>query len=89
VISTDLPFSKQHSGLKEIYGLAVRELGPALLHAAAFTRSISGALIEPLSSYQDIVLTEFINPHICMVRFRGHCPYDMPDLAASLAPGNF
>ncbi len=72
-----------------IYGIATKEIAPVLLHAAAFEPgSLKGiALISPLSSYYSIVDTEFYIPdlveHTVPASLRH---YDLPDLAASLAP---
>jgi dienelactone hydrolase len=79
---------KRNTGINEIYGLARNELAPELLHAAAFCPSISRvALIEPYSSYMSIVTSRFYNYGFMY----GAVPaaleeYDLPDLAASLAP---
>lgn len=72
----------------EVYGLARKEMSAALLHAAAFTPSIKRvALVEPLSSFRSLVESRFyFSPFIT-----GAVPgmlraYDLPDLAATLAP---
>ena len=75
-------------GIKEIYGLAKKQMAPVLLHAAAFDKSISKlALIEPYSSYRAIVMDESYKAgflHSTVASSIG--VYDLPDLAASLAP---
>ena len=79
---------KKNSGITEIYGFARREMAPVLLHAAAFDPSIKRiALMEPYSSYMSIVMNRFYIP----VFMHGAVPgvlkaYDLPDLAAILAP---
>ncbi len=79
---------KRNTGINEIYGLAKNEIGPVLLHAAAFCPSISRvALIEPYSSYMSIVTSRFYNYGFIY----GAVPaaleeYDLPDLAAGIAP---
>jgi dienelactone hydrolase len=79
---------KRNTGVSEIYGLAKNEIAPVLLHAAAFCPAISRvALIEPYSSYMSIVTSRFYNYGFIY----GAVPaaleeYDLPDLAASLAP---
>jgi hypothetical protein len=75
-------------GVKELYGLAKKQLAPVLLHAAAFDKDISKvALMEPYSSYRSIVMTPDYNAdflHSTVARSIG--VYDLPDLMASLAP---
>ncbi len=72
----------------EIYALAKGEISPDLLHAAAFNPSVSRvALIEPYSSYRSIVMNRFYD----VASIHGAVPgalkaYDLPDLAASIAP---
>ena len=75
-------------GIEEVYGLAHKEMAPVMLHAAAFEPAIKRiALIEPYSSYRSIVMNHLYNPAF----IPGTVPaaleaYDLPDLAASLAP---
>jgi hypothetical protein len=75
-------------GIDEVYGIARKEMSPVLLHAAAFEPSITRvALIEPYSSYQSIVMNRFYNPKFVYSTVPGALKaYDLPDLAASLAP---
>jgi hypothetical protein len=79
---------KKTQGIDEIYGLARKEMAPVLLHAAAFDPSITRiALVQPYSSYLSIVTNRFYKPDFV----HGGIPaaleaYDLPDLAASLAP---
>jgi len=75
-------------GIDEVYGIARKEMSPVLLHAAAFEPSITRvALIEPYSSYQSIVMNQFYNPKFVYSTVPGALKaYDLPDLAASLAP---
>ena len=75
-------------GVKEIFGVARKEMSPVLLHAAAFDSDIKKvALIQPYASYRSIVMTENYNADFlhstvaCSVGI-----YDLPDLASSLAP---
>jgi len=74
--------------ISQIRGFARKEMAPVLLHAAAFCPGISSvALIEPYSSYSSVVSNKFYNPGFIY----GAVPhalkaYDLPDLAASLAP---
>jgi hypothetical protein len=75
-------------GVKEIYGLAKQQLSPVLLHAAAFDKDIiKVALIQPYSSYRAIVMNNGYNPDFLHSSVAGSIGvYDLPDLAASLAP---
>jgi dienelactone hydrolase len=71
-----------------IQALARGELGSALLHAAAFEQTIRGvALIDPLISWAELVghqyYRTFYVPHAVPGALRD---YDLPDLAAVLAP---
>jgi hypothetical protein len=73
---------------KEIYGLAKKQMSPVLLHAAAFDKDITNvALIAPYSSYRSIVMNRLYDPHFIQSTVPASIGvYDLPDLAASLAP---
>lgn len=79
---------KKSPGIDEVYGFACKEMVPVLLHAAAFDPVIARvALVEPYASYRAIVMNRFYTPAF----IPGAVPaalaaYDLPDLAASLAP---
>ena len=79
---------KKNNKISEVYGVARKEMGPVLLHAAAFDTDISRiALIESYSSYQSIVMNQFYDPKFVHSIVPGALKaYDLPDLAASLAP---
>jgi hypothetical protein len=79
---------KKTSGSREIYGLALKEMVPVLLHAAVFEPSISRiALITPFSSYRSVVMTRFYKSSFVPGAVPGALKaYDLPDLEASLAP---
>ena len=79
---------KKTSGITEVYGFARKEMAPVLLHAAAFDSAITRiALIEPYSSYRSIVMNRFYDPKFIPGTVPGALKaYDLPDLAASLAP---
>ncbi|HRP56685.1 acetylxylan esterase [Agriterribacter sp.] len=79
---------KSNKNVQAVYGLAKKEMAPALLHAAAFDPSISNiALIEPYTSYRSIVMHRFYNPaFIHSMVPNALTAYDLPDLAAGLAP---
>jgi len=72
----------------EIYGVARKEMAPVLLHAAAFVPTITRvALIEPYSSYRSLVKNRYYNSDFVYSTVPGALKaYDLPDLAASLAP---
>lgn len=73
-----------------IEGVAFGEMGPVLLHAAAFTRKFSGiTLMGSLVSYGSVAMerlydARFVNQFVAGAL----AAYDLPDLAASLAPAN-
>ena len=75
-------------GINEIYGFARKEMTPVLLYAAAFDQRIAGiALIEPYSSYRSIVMNRFYHTGFVHNLVAGALTeYDLPDLAATLAP---
>jgi hypothetical protein len=72
----------------ELYALARKEMAPVLLHAAAFYPAIKRiALVEPYSSYLSIVTNRFYKSGFIYSTVPGALKaYDLPDLAASLAP---
>ncbi len=78
---------KNNQGM-EIYGVAVKEMAPLLLHAAAFDQDIRRvALIEPYSSFMSIVMNHYYNSTFISGVVPGAIKeYDLPDLAATLAP---
>jgi len=58
-----------------------------LLHAAAFNDSIGRiALIEPLVSFESVVMNRFYNTDFSDTVANALTAYDLPDLAAALAP---
>lgn len=79
---------KANTTYKEVYALAKSEMTPVLLHAAAFSKDISRiALVEPYLSYRAIVMNRFYNPGFIESTVAGAlAAYDLPDLAASIAP---
>ena len=78
----------EYHGCDEVYALAKGEMSTVLLHAAAFEPSISRvALLDPLSSYHSLVTTRYYSPRFIHGAVPGMLEsYDLPDLAASLAP---
>lgn len=74
--------------ITDIYGFARKEMSPVLLHAAAFDSTITRvALIEPYFSYRSVVMNRFYNPAFVHSFVPGALQsYDLPDIAASLAP---
>lgn len=79
---------ERNAGIKEICGLAHAEMAPVLLHAAAFGNRIARiALLSPSPSYHTIVTSYIYNAHFIQSAVAGATGvYDLPDLAASLAP---
>ncbi len=79
---------KQGSPQEEIWGMARDEMGPSLLHAAAFDSRIAGAAIVGMySSYQAVTDGERYNPKFVYSMVPGALrAYDLPDLAAAVAP---
>ncbi len=78
----------EEKGITEVSGLAKREFTPVLLHAAAFEPRINRiALIEPYSSYRSVVKNYRYSPAFLYSTVPAAIgQYDLPDLAASLAP---
>jgi hypothetical protein len=79
---------RDHHELNQVYALAEGELAPVVLHAAAFESLISRvALLGSLSSYNSIVMSRFYATRFIQGAVPGMLKsYDLPDLAASLAP---
>lgn len=79
---------KNNTAITDVYALADNELSPVLLHAAAFDQTISRvALVSPYSSYHSMVSNRFYNARYVYSSVAGALKaYDLPDLAASLAP---
>jgi len=80
--------SREDIAPESISAIARGEMCPVLLHAAAFEDSISKiALIEPLISYSSIVMNRYYSPQLIPATVAGALTaYDLPDLAACLAP---
>lgn len=74
--------------INEIYGVAIKEMSPILLHAASFDPTITRiALVEPYSSYKSIAMNRYYSPGFVHSLVPGALPaYDLPDLASTLAP---
>ncbi len=74
---------------KNISAVAFDEMGPTILHAATFNNKIDRVtLIGSLSSYQTITMNKFYNTNLTKSFVAGALEaYDLPDLAAGLAPG--
>ncbi len=74
----------------QITGLAKKGMTPVLLHAAAFCNDIDRiVLLEPCTSWMSVVTTRLYDPVLPMTAVPGALKkYDLPDLAASLAPRN-
>jgi len=76
------------NGLNSISALAMNELSPVLLHAAAFSTDIENVvLVEPYTSWYSVAGSHFYNNHFIPGTVAGALgKYDLPDLAGSLAP---
>jgi len=80
--------SRDDLKIKEISGMALKEMCPALLHVAVFDERISKvALLDPLISYNSIVMNRFYKPSFILSSVAGALTaYDLPDLCAALTP---
>jgi len=80
--------SREDIDHRDISVVARGEMCPVALHAAVFDDSISSiALIEPLISYSSIVMNQYYEPRLIHSTVAGALTaYDLPDLAACLAP---
>lgn len=80
--------SREDIDYKDISIVARGEMCPVALHAAVFDDSISRiALIEPLLSYRSVVMNQYYEPRVIHSTVAGALTaYDLPDLAACLAP---
>lgn len=74
--------------VKEIYAIAQGSMSSVLLHTAAFVPAFERiALIEPLSSYRAVVMEKSYSPDYILNSVPGMLrQYDLPDLAACIAP---
>ena len=79
---------KEDSEIEEVYGLARDEMAPVLLHAAAFEPTITRiALVKPYATSLSLVMNRFYEPRFISTTVPGMLEaYDLPDLAATLAP---
>lgn len=79
---------KQQTPNAGILAIARGTMAPVLLHAAAFIPDIERiALVQPLVSYQSLVQSHIYYSEFIPVAVAGSLvAYDLPDLAASLAP---
>jgi hypothetical protein len=79
---------KKRNDIKDVNGIAKKEMAPVLLYAAASDKSIASiALIDTYSSYESMVMNQFYCPCFVQNLVPGALTaYDLPDLAASLAP---
>ena len=79
---------RQQSPQEELWGVAKGEMGPALLHAAAFEQEIARIAVSGMyASYQSVVEQEFYLPRYVYSMVPGALRgYDLPDLAGALSP---
>jgi hypothetical protein len=82
-ISTEFQITQEN-----LIGMAQGSLAPTLLHTAVLEDSFGKVvLIEPLISYRSVVMHKFYQPSLIPATVAGALTsYDLPDLAASLAP---
>lgn len=80
--------SREDVDYKDISIIAYGEMCPVALHASAFEDGISKvALIEPLISYRSIVMNRYYDSRLIHATVAGALSaYDLPDLAACIAP---
>ena len=73
---------------ENLTGMAQGALAPTLLHTAVLENTFAKiALIEPLVSYRSVVMHKLYEPSLIPSTVAGALTaYDLPDLAASLAP---
>jgi len=73
---------------EKLGAVAFEEMGPTLIHAAAFNKSINTVtLIGSLSSYQTVAMNKFYDTGFSNYLVAGALTgYDLPYLAASLVP---
>lgn len=73
---------------EKLGAVAFDEMGPTLIHAAAFNKSINTVtLIGSLSSYQTVAMNKFYDTGLSNYFVAGALTgYDLPDLAAGIAP---
>ncbi|WP_068130096.1 alpha/beta hydrolase family protein [Roseimaritima ulvae] len=71
----------------QIGAVAVGDVGPALLHAAAFESSIQWLVLEEsLMDYQSVVMHPLYDVNANSLVAAALTAYDLPDLLASVAP---
>jgi hypothetical protein len=67
--------------------VAVGEMGPVLIHAAAFNESIKNIiLLRSTLSYSSMVLNEFYKVSVASAVPGALTAYDLPDLMACISP---
>ncbi len=73
---------------EDISAVATGELGPVLLHAAAFDKSIKQIVLLNLPiSYKSMVMNKFYEMNFSSTVTETLAFYDLPDLIGSIAPG--
>lgn len=85
-----LQFLRSRSDVNQdrLSAIGIGELGPVLLHATAFDTSISDVvLVQSPITYESFVLNRYYRPELVHAVVPGALrEYDLPDLAAALAP---
>lgn len=81
--------ANEHVDAGKIFGMALGELTPVLLHAQALEPELAGiALVNPLISYRSLVETKYYQTRWVPGTVAGALmAYDLPDLVALSAPG--
>lgn len=80
--------SRENVDSGKISAVALGSMCPVLLHAAVFEQTLGRiTLIEPLVSYRSLVMNRYYRPDFMINAVAGALTaYDLPDLAACLAP---
>lgn len=81
-------YIKNSFHVSRVFGVARGEMAPLMLHSAAFAEEFAGMLlIQPYSSYQSFVQSQYYSPSNVYSLVPGALTYyDLSDLAALFAP---
>ena len=72
---------------EKIAAVAIDDMGPVLLHAAVFDKTIKQViLVNSLISYKSIVMNKFYKAHFSCTVTGTLADYDLPDLVGCIAP---
>lgn len=80
--------SREDINVSKIGGIAIGEICPSLLHAAALDKSIQSVLLmEPLISYRSMAMNKIYDTDYANYSVAGALTaYDLPDLMGCIAP---